>query len=234
MSRRAARSRLEVVGLSIIATLALAAFAASVTLMTRSGDEQASAASPTVVNRPDVFTIADHNALPTVAGCEQLAYHAQMAMWSAALADDLLDFDYTFPILSTSSVEPPSTPVMPVPVLFTPLRYQDLLGGLQRTGFEVCTEVRVAEPPGSGFVYGFVFHLRAVSCTSDAPEIEVVVREYATVEYRDAAAHRASDGAVTSLALGRWVLSIEDLEGSGSVELSRAIGVGLDLGGEQL
>ena len=62
--------------------------------MTRSGVEEASPSTivASAELRPDVFTLFDHDALPVEAGCEQLAYHAQMAMWSSTLADDLLDF----------------------------------------------------------------------------------------------------------------------------------------------
>lgn len=226
---------MEVVGLSVVTLLALTASAAIIVWMTRSGTEQASS-SATVSGaelRLDVFTLADHDALPVDAGCEQLAYHSQMAMWNSTLADDLLDFGCAFPILlgTTTGTVPSSAP--PLAVEFGPLRYQGVVAGLQRAGFEVCTEVRVVEAPGNGFVYGFIFHLRQVSCVSDSAEIELVVREYATREHRDAAARRMADrdGDLMPLALGRWVISFEDLDRFGTSDLATAREVLLGLGG---
>lgn len=224
----------EVVGLTALAFLGVAVFASIVVVMADPSDEQVpkpTASAPGV--RPDVFTIFDHDALPVEAGCEQLAYHAQMAMWSSTLADDLLDFGCVFPILPATTIEPAPSSVPPLAVEFGPLRYQDVVGGLQRAGFEVCTEVRVVEAPGNGFVYGFIFHLRQVSCASDSAEIELVVREYATREHRDAAARRMAvrDGDLMPLALGRWVVSFEDLDRSGTSDLATAREVLLGLGG---
>lgn len=218
----------------MVSLLAVSASVAIVVWMTRSGVEEASpstiVASPDL--RPDVFTLFDHDALPVEAGCEQLAYHAQMAMWSSTLADDLLDFGCAFPILPGTTIEPAPSSLPPLAVEFDPLRYQSVVGGLQRAGFEVCTEVRVVEAPGNGFVYGFIFHLRQVSCASDSAEIELVVREYATREHRDAAARRMADrdGDLTPLALGRWVISFEDLDRSGTSDLATARDVVLGLG----
>ena len=235
LTRRAASS-VEAVGPSALAVAAVVCFAAIMMWMTGGGGERASAASSTPVNRGDVFTISDHEGLPADAGCDQLAYHAQMEMWTAALADDLLTFDCVFPILSMPPADSVLASVAPLRTGFVPLRYGDLLGELQRSGFEVCTEVRIAEPPGSGFVYGFVFHLRLGSCVGDTTEIEVVVREHVGVEQRDAAAQRASERepSAMTLALGRWVLSIKELDGSGSVELETARVVGLGLGGVEV
>ena len=221
------------VGLVALALAGLAVFAVIVVVMADPSDEQTSlstASSPSV--RADVFTVADHEALPVEAGCEQLAYHAQMAMWSSTLADDLLDFGCAFPILPGTTIEPAPSSLPPLAVEFDPLRYQSVVGGLQRAGFEVCTEVRVVEAPGNGFVYGFIFHLRQVSCASDSAEIELVVREYATREHRDAAARRMADrdGDLTPLALGRWVISFEDLDRSGTSDLATARDVVLGLG----
>ena len=224
---------LEVVGLVALALAGLAVFALIVVVMADPSDERASLSSaPSLSVRPDVFTLFDHDALPVEAGCEQLAYHAQMAMWSSTLADDLLDFGCAFPILPGTTIEPAPSSLPPLTVEFDPLRYQSVVGGLQRAGFEVCTEVRVVEAPGNGFVYGFIFHLRQVSCASDSAEIELVVREYATREHRDAAARRMADrdGDLTPLALGRWVISFEDLDRSGTSDLATARDVVLGLG----
>lgn len=233
--RRSARSSIEVLGLVVATLVGLAVFAAIVVWMTRTGHERASPSTtvPAASIRPDVFTLVDHDALPVEAGCEQLAYHAQMAMWSSTLADDLLDFECEFPILPGTVDEPTPSSLPPLAVEFAPLRYQGLVGGLQRAGFEVCTEVRVVEPPGGGFVYGFIFHLRQVSCVSDGAEIEVVVREYATSAHRDGAARRMADrdADLMPLALGRWVISFQDLDRSGAADLSMARTAVLDLGG---
>jgi hypothetical protein len=225
---------LEVVGLVALTVAGLAVFALIVVLMADASDEPASVSPVSSLGvRGDVFAVADHDALPVEAGCEQLAYHAEMAMWSSALADDLLDFGCGFPIVPVALGESLPSVSRPLDVEFVPLRYQGLVGGFQRAGFEVCTEVRVAEEPGDGFVYGFVFHFRLVSCVSDAPEIEVVVREYATREHRDDAARRMAgrDGSLMPLAVGRWVVSFEDLDRSGSSDLTLARQVVLDLGG---
>lgn len=225
-------------GLSALALTGLVAFTLVVATMTRADGPKDPPLATSATIDPDraVFTLVDHGELPLEAGCDQLAYHAQMAMWNSALADDLLDFGCAFPILTDAASPvsaPTADPAMDLSADFAPLRYQDLIGALQRAGFEVCTEVRIVEPPGGGFVYGFIFHLRQVSCVSDAAEIEVVVREYATSAHRDVAARRMAerDADLMPLALGRWVISFQDLDRSGAADLSMARTAVLDLGG---
>ncbi len=181
--------------------------------------------SPTVTFVPDEA----HAALPPAPGCDQLFFHATMAMFNPSLADELLLYDCPFPydpaaISMDGGAEDPS-----IAAPYEPHRYQELFDVMtaERIGF--CAFSRVAEPSVRGFVYGFTVAAKPETCAGNDPTIEVVVREYASRAHRDEAANTLAAPVVQ--AFGRFTITID---GSDAAAVDRLAAAFVALGVHQV
>lgn len=149
-----------------------------------------------------------HASLPTDPGCDQLYFHSAMAMWNPVLADELLDYECPFPfepdqVSMEGGTEDPS-----IAADYEPRRYQEIFDIVAAEQFGMCSVARLGEPSVRGFVYGFGTKLRAESCANNDPNVEVIVREYATRAHRDEAANSSVDTPDRTLVLGRWTITL--------------------------
>jgi hypothetical protein len=150
-----------------------------------------------------------HANLPPEEGCDQLNFHASMAMWNPALADELLDYSCPFPyepdLVSMDGGSEDSS----LSAAYEPRRYQEIYDIIASEMIGICAITRVGEPSVGGFVYGFNNTLRAETCAKNDPNIELATREYASRAHRDEAAHRLAESVGRVLVLGRWVVSLD-------------------------
>ncbi len=148
-----------------------------------------------------------HADLPPEPGCDQLFFHARMAMFNPELADQLLDNDCPYPFdpdaISMEGGE--EDPSLAAP--YEPRRYLELFDVLTAERIGLCSVTRLAEESVRGFVYGFGVTAHADSCAASNANLEIAIREYAERAHRDAAANAAKEQIVQ--VLGRFTVAID-------------------------
>ncbi len=164
-----------------------------------------------------------------ISQCDQLFFHATMAMFNPSLADELLLYDCPFPydpaaISMEGGAEDPS-----IAAPYEPRPYQELFDVMtaERIGF--CSFGRVAEPAVRGFVYGFTVAAKPETCAGNDPTIEVVVREYASRAHRGEAANTLAAPVVQ--AYGRFTITVD---GSDAAAVDRLAAAFVALGVHQV
>lgn len=192
--------------------VAVAAVLIAVVVKSAGDDDPADAgpdATATAQSGPGttLFAPDDHTNLPAEPGCDQLSFHSAMQMWNPALADEMLTYDCPFPfepetIGMDGGAEDPS-----LAAPFEPHRYQEIFDVITAERIGTCSIGRTPDPSERGFVYGFTVRLRADTCAENNPNVEVVIREYATRAHRDEAAHALTAPLVQ--VFGRWTIALD-------------------------
>lgn len=213
-----------------VAVVGVAVAAVLIAVVVKStGDDEPAVAGPAATAQPGpgttLFAPDDHTNLPAEPGCDQLSFHSAMQMWNPALADELLTYDCPFPfepetIGMEGGAEDPS-----LAAPFEPHRYQEIFDVITAERIGTCSIGRTPDPSVRGFVYGFIVRGRAETCAENNPNVEVVIREYATRAHRDEAAHALTAPSVQ--VFGRWTIAYD---GSDPDAIRRLAGSVAELG----
>lgn len=170
-------------------------------------------------------------AAPLTGACENLHAGHGIAMWNPTMADEMTEGGCPFPYEPFMVPLEGGTEDPAIEAPFEPRLYDELWQVFSGLGLGVCQVATLPEEPADGFTFGFRYAVGPAGCPDLEGDGAVVVREYATRAFRDAAAHAASgDG---TMVLGRWVLTVEGgteraaqvataLEGVGAVTVDGA------------
>jgi hypothetical protein len=154
--------------------------------------------------------------------CQQIHSGHNTMSWNPTMADEMVDCAWPYdPFTSTLEGGEPDPALDGV--AFEPRRYQeiwDLVGGAD---LGICSVATLPDQPEAGFAFGFSYDFAAPGCPEATPTGHVVVREYATRDQRDAAAHALSTEGAPALVLGRWVVVVEAADLPIAATLSTAL-----------
>ncbi len=153
-----------------------------------------------------------HGGEQVLEGCDPVAYHNTMMMFDPFAADGLLDLGCPWPYDATIAVaggqENPE-----ITAEFVPRRYAEIFDLISAEQYGMCAVASLPDETVNGFVFGFRVALNEAGCADGVSTFDVVLREYATKAWRDAAAGVAAAdvieaGAGRVVVLGRWVVAV--------------------------
>lgn len=158
----------------------------------------------------DTAATTSTTAAPVLEGaCGEVHTGHTAATWDPTSADEMLDAGCPWPyspfeVAIDGGAENPN-----LGAVFEARRYSGLWDALQEAKIGVCTIAPLADAPADGFTFGFRYTAQAGGCAAGGDTVDLVVREYVTRAWRDAAAADLAGTSAPVMVLGRWAVFVE-------------------------